>query len=75
MVYCFIFLNNKGHRSVGIMVRENLGEKIFKSCYIMFHLMDNTNFSTFHENMAFWSLNPYSGINIYLISELYGTII
>ena len=33
--------------------------------------MDNTNFSSFHENMAFWSLKPYSGINIYLISKLW----
>ena len=33
--------------------------------------MGNTTFSSFHENMAFWSLKPYSGINIYLISKLW----
>ena len=31
--------------------------------------MGNTNFSSFHKNMAFWSLKPYSDINIYLIGK------
>ena len=34
--------------------------------------MGNTNFSSFYENMAFWSLKDQnSGINIYLISKLW----
>ena len=33
--------------------------------------MGNTNFSSFLENMAFWSLKPYSDINVYLISKLW----
>ena len=37
----------------------------------IFYVMDNVNFSSFHENMAFWSLKPYSSINIYLISKLW----
>ena len=33
--------------------------------------MGITNFYSFRENMAFWSLKPYSGINIYLIGKLW----
>ena len=39
-------------------------------CFI-FYIMGNTNFSSFHKNMAFWSFKPYSGINMYLISNLW----